>query len=152
MGRCGWGRREEGRGRDVGAAGTAEYVCAANLTRTFEKAKSQREHRRCRRGSAALQTAGTKTGAGLFCYYDLFYFFLTGARRTNNYHNNPPPRTPHPTNDGARGGKKYLPRKEVGGKKRKKKHNCRSISKAKVFRSGVNDAVASAVHISETRV
>lgn len=57
------GAVEEGRGRDVGAAGTAEYVCAANLTRTFEKAKSQREHCR-RRGSAALQTAGTETGAG----------------------------------------------------------------------------------------
>lgn len=77
------------RGGDVGAAGTAEFVCTVNLTKTFEKAKSQRERRR----SAALQTAGAETSAG-FAFFKLHFFkfyFLTGAGRTNNYHNNLPP-------------------------------------------------------------
>lgn len=65
MGRCGGGG---GVGERKGGAGmwgrqAAEYVCTANLTRTFEKAKSQRE--RCCLGSAALQTASAEAGRAL---------------------------------------------------------------------------------------
>lgn len=68
------------RGRDVGAAATAEFFCAVNLTKTFEKAKSQRE--RHRRRSAALQTAGAETV--LFLYFFTFYFILFSYRSKEN--------------------------------------------------------------------